>query len=683
MSDVNSVFAAACVNLGSIFCGNDDRGGILTDSNHDVRAAVNNEGQEKDQQKSSRSPRWSVASATNEHQSGEMLTDILAQLWPLVSTVLAMKIKERVEPRFATLPGVLSSLHFVTVDLGHVPMRLDNVVVHELETDPSRMLQIDMDLHWDGNCDIQLKANVLGQLGVTNIKVFGRLSILLKPLHANLPIVQSIQIAFINTPQISLEFTGLANIADVEMIRQRIYTLVQKIVQKQMVVPQRRLIKLDMACRFFDIYQPPLGVARLLIKSGKGFVVEDRGVFQKPDIPDCFLVCSLGDTEHKTSTVKDDLSPTWNEKMDYLFCDFDQIIHMDVYDEDAGPLDPDDYLGSADVTVGEILLEGGSMELSLHETGGKLTGAKVAVACSHLSLVEELDSLSTSSQTASTSSNEIFGLLTVLIGQAFRLPCEKEDVAACVEISCGDQIYTTKIVKDYPGLDSLNPFFDGAFHFPLTTSLLDDGRVKDITLTLVNQKVRLGKIRISHADLAGATGHSISMKQPVENLGAAIEYCISLKGVVGTGAADTLSSVPSKGSKSIRNRSIVRITLVKAHGFRTQRFRRFLRKKRDIADPYCIIRYGSSPSPWRSKTIKNNLSPTWGEQKDFLFLNHGQILNIDVFDDNSGRNRKDDLLGTARVTVGKIFLAGGSMDIEIKLHERATGIFVSIRCELQ
>jgi hypothetical protein len=370
--------------------------------------------------------------------------------------------------------------------------------------------------------------------------------------------------------------------------------------------------------------------------------------------------------------------------MDYLLCDFDQVIHIDVYDEDAGPLDPDDYLGSADVTVGEMLLEGGSMELLLHEKGGKLTGASVTIGCRHLQLVEDLESVTAQSQTASngSQSKEIFGLLTVLVGQAFRLPCEKEDVAACVEVSCGNQTFTTKIVEDYPGLDSLNPFFDGAFHFPLTSDLLDRGRVKDVTLTLINQKKHMGEIRISHGDLVDASGHSITTKQPVGALGAAIEYCISLRGIGITDIADNLSTTPSERSRSQSNRSAVRITLVKAHGFRTQRFRRFLRKKDDVADPYCVIRYGSNPSPWRSQTVKNNLSPTWDEQKDFPFINHGQIINIEVFDDNSDRRRKDDQLGTARVTVGKIFLAGGSLDIEIKRYERATGIFVTLQCEL-
>ena len=590
MSDVTSIIvnsaATGCLNLGDMLCGTTRRDALVDpvndhlQNNHDVLARP-------------LSP-LSAMGAANEQQCGEFLSDLIAQLWPLISAALAVKIQEKVEPRFATLPGPLATLRFVKIDLGTVPMRLDNVVVHELQTHPKRTLQFDMDCHWDGNCDIQLKANILGQLGVKRIKVFGRISILLGPLHSILPIVQGVQVAFINPPKISLEFSGLANIADVDMIRERIYKLLQKIVRQQMVLPQRRLVKVDMACRFFDIYEPPVGVVRLLVMNGTGFVIEDRGLLQSPDIPDCYVLASVGDTEQRSLTIKDNTNPVWNERMDFILCDYDQIIHLDVYDEDAGALDPDDFLGMADTTVGQVLLEGGSSQLPLQDDRGKLTDAVVNISCERMDLTDDLTSLRDSSD---VNPNQIYGLLTILIGQAFNLPFEKEDVAARVEICCGEKTFTTKILKDYPGLDSLNPFFDSAFHLPLTSEMILNGRVKDITFNLFNKSESLGIHKITHEKLAGEPGCILTEKSIIGSQGAAIEYRVILRGI--TPGTTSISHNPNVSAAvptsrgHVTSRSNIRITVVKAHGFKVQRFRRLLRKKNDVADPYCVIKYGS------------------------------------------------------------------------------------------
>ena len=55
---------------------------------------------------------------------------------------------------------------------------------------------------------------------------------------------------------------------------------------------------------------------------------------------------------------------------------------------------------------------------------------------------------------------------------------------------------------------------------------------------------------------------------------------------------------------------------------------------------------------------------------------------MEVFDEDSGRRDKDDYLGTARVTVGKIILAGGTQDVEIEDEGKPTGRFITIKCEL-
>lgn len=59
------------------------------------------------------------------------------------------------------LPGPLATLHFTKVDLGQVPMRLSNVLATKTET---KGIKLDMDVDWDGQCDIDLDADYIPAL---------------------------------------------------------------------------------------------------------------------------------------------------------------------------------------------------------------------------------------------------------------------------------------------------------------------------------------------------------------------------------------------------------------------------------------------------------------------------------------------------------------------------------------
>ena len=163
------------------------------------------------------------------------------------------------------------------------------------------------------------------------------MSVLLKPLVKTLALVEAVQVAFINPPDIQLDFVGLANVADIKMLKRKINTIIADIVKGMMVLPNRNLTKLDMACSFFDIYSPPIGICRMTLENGQGFVVEKRSL-RSNDVPDCFANLSVGDRTCRSKTIKDSVSPVWNEKMDFVLCDHDQFVSMEVFDEDNGKL---------------------------------------------------------------------------------------------------------------------------------------------------------------------------------------------------------------------------------------------------------------------------------------------------------------------------------------------------------
>lgn len=82
------------------------------------------------------------------------LNEIVAQLWPNINKAGSKMLKDIADPMLkATLPGPLSSLHFTKVDFGEVPMRFSNAVTTKTDSDG---IKVDMNVDWDGKCDIEL-----------------------------------------------------------------------------------------------------------------------------------------------------------------------------------------------------------------------------------------------------------------------------------------------------------------------------------------------------------------------------------------------------------------------------------------------------------------------------------------------------------------------------------------------
>ena len=71
-------------------------------------------------------------------------------------------VKDIVDPMFASmLPGPLATLHFVKIDLGNVPLRISKVDTHRTE---SQGIKLDMDVDWDGKCDIELDGKMIPKI---------------------------------------------------------------------------------------------------------------------------------------------------------------------------------------------------------------------------------------------------------------------------------------------------------------------------------------------------------------------------------------------------------------------------------------------------------------------------------------------------------------------------------------
>ena len=289
---------------------------------------------------------------------------------------------------------------------------------------------------------------------------------------------------------------------------------------------------------------------------------------------------------------------------------------------------------------------------------------------------------------------------------------------------------------DYPGVDCLNPWFDKAFSIPLKPVHAKKGKIPSIRFDLINgTSTELGNLVVTHDEIDAALNHTVTDTRRIGKKGAKIYFQICLQGVespeptniVGGDHSESLD-LPAKVStqRGLRgspesplrtvvnsssnspqtatrrgdltsalelgeseqleedqsasvDQSHVRVTLVGARGFQVRKTAFF--KPDDVPDVYLKVTFGSTAQVWRTKTDHNNMNPVWNESKDFVLHSHGQVIDVAIFDQGE-RNERDLHLGSVRVTVGKVLLAGGTAEKEIIFEGRGIGAFITIKCQL-
>jgi len=464
--------------------------------------------------------------ASGGSESAGFLNDIIEQLWPNINVAGCKMVKDIVEPMFATmLPGPLASLKFVKLDLGPVPMRVSEVDVHKVDNGG---IKLDMDVNWEGKSDIELDGNMVPKLGIGHVSLKGRLSILLAPLTNVIPLIGAAQVAFINPPELKLDFTDAANIADWVLVDKAVRNVIISIVSSMAVLPNRYLVKLDNNNDYFRTYLPQLGALRLTIERAVGISGPKKSGAKRllakivKDIPDCYCKVNVGaEEEWRTSIKKNDHDPEWNETHDFLVADYDQKIFIDVQDDDLGG---DDDIGVAITTVKDILLNGGSQELALtHE--GQPTDAKVVV---HAKFFDFVDDAGAITSTQSQNEGQIVGIATVLIASALGLQGQRDELNPSIKVTWGAKEFRTAAKSYSPGTDIFNPSFDQAFRIPVTADLI--ANPANFKISLMNKTSETGSVEIPFQDVLQAPGLVREDSFDVGS-GATVRASISLRGL--------------------------------------------------------------------------------------------------------------------------------------------------------
>ncbi|KAL5120157.1 hypothetical protein ACEQ8H_001983 [Pleosporales sp. CAS-2024a] len=430
------------------------------------------------------------------------LNNLVEQLWPNICVAGAQMIKDVVEPILAsTLPGPLKNLKFVKLDLGSVPLTFTNV---DVQKTTSQGIKLDMDVNWHGACDMELDGSGVPKVGIEKVHLKGRISILLGPLTNIIPLIGAAQVSFINPPYLEMDFTDAANIADSFLIKKTVRKTVLGIIEGMAVLPNRFLVKLDTNNDYFKTYQPHLGTVRLTVEKATGIAGPKKksGVSRLiskviKDVPDCYVKVKVGASEEwRSSTQKNNTEPVWNESHDFLVADFDQLIDLNIQDDDVGS---DDEIGLGHTTVKDVLLNGGSKEITLTHQG-EPTDAKLTVHAKFYHFVAEQAALSTQSE----SPDQIVGLVTILVASALGLQGQRDELNPSVAITWGTSKFQTTVQTYSPGMDIFNPAFDQPFQVPITAEMLASPAA--FKIALMNKTAETGSVEVPFQDVLSAPG---------------------------------------------------------------------------------------------------------------------------------------------------------------------------------
>lgn len=465
---------------------------------------------------------------TSEASHVNFLSDLVCRMWPYLSKAGEETIKTTIEPTFKdTLPGPLSTLKFTKLSLGEVPLVVDNILVRELRKIDDAgnafgknkdYIQFEWDMTWQSDCDIQLSTDKIKGIaaisfGVKMITLSGRLQVIARPLSNVLPCMNAVQVAFVNPPKVELDFTGLANLADVNLsfagvgldVKKLVMGIVDDIMAQTMVLPTRMVTPLVDGLDYRDVFQPVYkGLARVRLHSGRGFAVRSK-TFGRDDIPDVYVKIRLGVEEFYTSSVcQDSCNPVWDpdeEFRDFLFCVArDQILEIQCWESNSGAMDRDEKWGVAYVTLGQVLLEKdkhGLFEVEMMKEAtmkGKNdtpTGQFIKISLEKIPFttkdVTSLDEANLGESEAELSKmslfrrkkqqrmedNRVVGLATILISHAENLPLPKaEDANTYVKLYTGTGPGKKEIGSSCPVPGSLSPQYWTPVSLPLTVAFL-------------------------------------------------------------------------------------------------------------------------------------------------------------------------------------------------------------------
>ena len=295
----------------------------------------------------------------------EWINTALKKVWPHLGPVSNTVAKRIIEPRINDILKRLNvkSVNLETISnfklkefiLGTVPGRVGGIKAYDRNTGREEIV-MDIEVIYAGDARVRFSVQGLEcEINQVNFRAIVRL--VFKPLMDALPIAGGMELYLISMPSLDYNLGGMAMAAEMPGISNIIRGILDKIIKKGFVWPNRLSLYLpldsinNMEDKSYVLAQPS-GVLSVEIVRGRDLVKKDlRGT------SDPYVVASIGSSVHNfvDKYVSSDVNPEWGYEC--LFPIEEPSGHklvLKVYDYDAGS--EDDFMGEVSLEV-EGLME--------------------------------------------------------------------------------------------------------------------------------------------------------------------------------------------------------------------------------------------------------------------------------------------------------------------------------------
>mmetsp|Transcript_198 Transcript_198/g.639 ORF Transcript_198/g.639 Transcript_198/m.639 type:complete len:1234 (-) Transcript_198:147-3848(-) len=454
--------------------------------------------------------------AKNSMEGMRWVNDIIMQLWPVIEKRLDGILRGVVEPRIQESLPSMCAFRFSKVSLGQVPMKFANMTIVPEGTTANR-IELRCDVTYEGDQDITVALALIGEVGVADLQIKGRLGIVIGPLVGVSPLAGAVSLYFINAPELSLTLTGHGTADIPDGVARIVHNTIRQQVAQRLVLPNRMVVPmivdeamlaaadLAQAC-----YPPPAGLLRLRVVRAMGLPKTDTFGAGDP-----YAIVKLAGQEWRTCAIDSSTDPLWDEEHDFLIGDVSQHLELEVFDHDA--MGFDDFMGSTKVELADLFKTGllwvpltfgqGNVQL---EASWYTTKGEAAVA-------DKADKAEKAG-TAGGVGSQCMRLVRVLLGAGdygVQVDASKQtnEISSYVRISVGDEEQTGVPV---PGKNEAR--FAQAYTFTVPPSLPASAEVKvEVFRTVNGTDESLGEVSIPLKQVA-ATGGTLKGKHTLKRV---------------------------------------------------------------------------------------------------------------------------------------------------------------------
>lgn len=285
------------------------------------------------------------------------MNNMMHHMWPYIGAMVKKILKESVEPAMqASLPSSLSSLTFETISFGQVAPKITGINSYAPTDAPDEFI-LDLDLLYEGDAKIKLSIKSV-TLGVSAIQLRGLLRIIFKPFVGEPNPVGGITLFFTNRPKISFDLINLLNVLDFPGLKSKLRSVGEDVICSIMVLPNRIVVPMspDLIADDSDLRYPiPEGVIRMNVIEANELVKMDSVL--KGGAADPYLLLEVGAQEFRTKTMKNTLTPVWNEVFEACVDnDEGQEIQLKMFDEEK--TGKDSSMGTLEIGITSVAEQG-------------------------------------------------------------------------------------------------------------------------------------------------------------------------------------------------------------------------------------------------------------------------------------------------------------------------------------